>query len=178
MAILVNSVSPITHSSPETARKGSGFFSHIRVQTFLLNKGFSRVLASTQITISPKDTVFTLPNWRNPKNDRRSREVRMIDAFQQLESMIRKGQKPDVGQATQLLYDLCKASKMRKAVRVIEMMVASGIIPDAASYTFLVNNLCKRGNIGYALQLVDKMEEYGYPTNTVTYNSLVRGLCV
>ena len=56
-----------------------------------------------------------------------------------------KGQKPEVNQATQLLYDLCKFNKARKAVRVMEMMVGSGIIPDAASYTHLVNFLCKRG---------------------------------
>ncbi|KAB2636820.1 pentatricopeptide repeat-containing protein [Pyrus ussuriensis x Pyrus communis] len=179
MAVLVNSVSPVAHPSSETTRKTCGFFSHIRnLQPLSLSKGFSRVLAASQITISPKDTVFALPNWRHAKNDRRSKELRLIDAFVHFESMVGKGQKPDVAQATQLLYDLCKVNKMRKAVRVIEMMVLSGIIPDAASYTFLVNYLCKRGNIGYAMQLVEKMEEYGYPTNTVTYNSLVRGLCV
>ncbi|KAM1244512.1 hypothetical protein ACFX1X_036299 [Malus domestica] len=143
MAVLVNYVSPIAHPSPETTRKTCGFFSHIRnLQPLSLSKGFSRVLAASQITISPKDTVFALPNWRHAKNDRRSKELRLIDAFVHLESMVGKGQKPDVAQATQLLYDLCKANKMRKAVRVVEMMVVSGIIPDAASYTFLVNYLC------------------------------------
>ncbi|GMN33878.1 hypothetical protein TIFTF001_044844 [Ficus carica] len=56
--------------------------------------------------------------------------------------VLEKGQKPDAAQATQLLYDLCKANKVRKAVRVMEMMV---------SYTFLVSNLCRRGNIGHAM---------------------------
>ncbi|GMN32213.1 hypothetical protein TIFTF001_044664 [Ficus carica] len=82
-----------------------------------------------------------------------------------------KGQKPDAAQATQLLNDLGKANKLRKAVRVMEMMVSSGIIPDAASYTFLVSNLCRRGNIGLAMQLVEKMDEYGYLTNTMTCDS-------
>ncbi|GMN25901.1 hypothetical protein TIFTF001_040786 [Ficus carica] len=122
-------------------------------------------------------TVFTLPNWRpstnsnnndsSKKNEHRSKELRLNDAFLYFESMVLdKGQKPDAAQATQLLYDICKANKLRKAVRLMEMMVSFGIIPGAASYTFLVSNLCRRGNIGHAMQLVEKMDEYGYLTNT------------
>jgi pentatricopeptide repeat protein len=171
MAILLNSVSPIANQLPETTRKGCGFFSQIpNLHTFSLNRGFSGVLASTQITISPKDTVVTLPNRRSTKSNSRSREPRLNDAFLHLEYMVGKGQKPDVAQATQLLYDLCKANKMRKSIRVMEMMVTYGIIPYAASYTYLVNYLCKRGNVGYTMQLVEKMEEHGFPTNAVTYN--------
>ena len=108
MTSLLNTVSShIANPLPETRRKGCGFFSHVpNLHTFSLNKGFSRVLASTQITISPKDTVFTLPNWRFGKTDLRSRELRLNDAFLHLEYMVGKGQKPDVVQATQLLYDL------------------------------------------------------------------------
>ncbi|GLT55302.1 hypothetical protein SLA2020_284390 [Shorea laevis] len=183
MATLLNSVSPFVNQSPETTRKGCGFFSQIpNLHTFSLNRGFSRVLASTQITISPKDTVVTLPNWRSGKSDSRSRELRLNDAFLHLEFMVGKGQKPDVAQATQLLYDLCKANKMRKSIRVMEMMITSGIIPDAASYTFLVNYLCRRGNVGglcmhgdlnQSLQLLDRLMLKGLIPNAFTYSFLL-----
>ncbi|GMN74459.1 hypothetical protein TIFTF001_055006 [Ficus carica] len=100
------------------------------------NIGVSRALASTHITISPKDSVFTLPYWRpstnsnnidsSKKNEQRSKELRLNDAFLSFETMVLdKGQKPDAAQATQLLNDLGKANKLRKAVRVMEMMVSS-----------------------------------------------------
>ncbi|XP_040966925.1 pentatricopeptide repeat-containing protein At1g79080, chloroplastic-like [Gossypium hirsutum] len=141
MATLINSISFLTNPSPETTRRPSGFFYQIaNLHYFSLSKGFSKVLATTQITISPKDSVFTLPNWKTGKSDSKSRELRLSDAYFHMEYMVGKGQKPDVVQATQLLYDLCKVNKMKKSIRVMEMMVDSGIIPDAASYTFLVNH--------------------------------------
>ncbi|XP_047163375.1 pentatricopeptide repeat-containing protein At1g79080, chloroplastic-like, partial [Vigna umbellata] len=181
MASLLNTVSPAANLSPKTKRPTCGGFLHSQVpnlHTFSMNKGFSRVSASTQIAITPKDAVFNLPNWRGGRNDPRDKELRVYDAFLHLEYLVGKGQKPEVTQATQLLYDLCKFNKARKAVKVMDMMVDSGIIPDAASYTYLVNFLCRRGNVGYALQLVEKMEGHGLPTNTVTYNTLVKGLCM
>ncbi|KAK6934824.1 Pentatricopeptide repeat [Dillenia turbinata] len=178
MAVVINSVSPISNPSAESARKACQLFSQIpNIHSFSLNKSFSRVLASTQISISPEESNFTLPNWRSSKNDTKTRDVRINDAFLYMEYMVGKGHKPDVAQATQLLFDLCKSNKLRKATRVMEMIVSSGTAPDGASYTFLVNSLCKRGNIGHAMQLVEKMEDRGYPAETTIYNSLVRGLC-
>ncbi|KAI8007186.1 Pentatricopeptide repeat-containing protein [Camellia lanceoleosa] len=179
MAVLLNSVSPIKNPSQENARKPCGFFSPIpNLHSFSLTMGFSKVLASTQMAISPKETVFTMPNWSSGRNDPRTRDLRLNDAFLYLEYMVGEGHKPDVDHATQLLYDLCKLNKLRKATRVMEMMVNSGCSPDPSTYNFLVDHLCRRGNVGYAMQLVEKMEECGYPTNTVTNNSLVKGLCI
>ncbi|KAK7334954.1 hypothetical protein VNO80_26723 [Phaseolus coccineus] len=130
---------------------------------FSLNKGFSRVSASTQIAIAPKDTVFNLPKWRGVKNDSRAKELRVYDAFLHLEYLVGKGQKPEVTQATQLLYDLCKFNKARKAVKVMDMMVYSGIMPDAASYTYF--------------QMLYEMTKYGFTPDSFTQSSMIRGMC-
>ncbi|CAF2065652.1 hypothetical protein HID58_073733 [Brassica napus] len=143
-----------------------------------VNKGFPRVLASTQITLSPKDSAFTITGSSWKPDDPRSDEPRLNNHFSHLQALVTKGQKPNVTHSTQLLYDLCKANRLKKAIRVIELMVTSGVIPDASAYTYLVNQLCKRGNVGYAMQLVEKMEHHGFPPNTVTHNALVRGLCM
>ncbi|KAL0443183.1 UNVERIFIED_CONTAM: Pentatricopeptide repeat-containing protein, chloroplastic [Sesamum latifolium] len=149
MAILLHVSSPITNPLTKNARKPSGFLAQVpKFQSFLVNDASSKVLPSTQIAIAPKDGVFTLPNWKSGRNDPRTREVRLNDAFLYLEYMVGKGHKPDVANATQLLYDLCKSNKLRKATRVMEMIVRSGSIPDAASYTSLVNHLCRRGMSG------------------------------
>ncbi|KAL0363010.1 UNVERIFIED_CONTAM: Pentatricopeptide repeat-containing protein, chloroplastic [Sesamum calycinum] len=149
MAILLHSSSPITNPLTKNARKPSGFLAQVpKFQSFPLNNASSKVLPATQIAITPKDGVFTLPNWKSGRNDPRTREVRLNDAFLYLEYMVGKGHKPDVANATQLLYDLCKSNKLRKATRVMEMIVRSGSIPDAASYTSLVNHLCRRGMSG------------------------------
>lgn len=192
MSSLLNSVlSMAANPSPEPPRKPLGFVSHIPT-SFLhfssVSKGVARVLASTQITLSPKDSAFTITgsSWKPDygpgsgsfSDDPRSDEPNLNDNFSHLEGLVTKGQKPNVAHSTQLLYDLCKANRLKKAIRVIELMVSSGIIPDASAYTYLVNQLCKRGNVGYAMQLVEKMEDHGYPSNTVTYNALVRGLCM
>ncbi|KAL8461984.1 hypothetical protein ACS0TY_033172 [Phlomoides rotata] len=161
MAVLFHSSSPISKPSSECGRKTYGFLSQVpKFQSFSLNYAFPKVLSSsTQIAMAPKDSVFTLPNWRSGRIDPRARELMINDAFLYLEHMVGKGHKPDVASATQLLYDLCKTNKLRKATSVMEMMVKSGSIPDAASYTFLVNLLCRRGNVGHAMQLVETMEE-------------------
>ncbi|RWW03630.1 hypothetical protein GW17_00033193, partial [Ensete ventricosum] len=145
--------------------------------TLSLNKGFSRVLAYTPITILPKDATFSLPNWRNGKNESRTRELRLHEAFVHLEYMVGRGHRRDATQASQLLYDLCRSNKIRKAIRIMELMVRSESTPDSSAYTSLINQLCKRGNVGYAMQLVNKMREYACPPSMITYNSLVRGLC-
>ncbi|KAK4805101.1 hypothetical protein SAY86_004918 [Trapa natans] len=129
-------------------------------------------------------SVSAITEWRtrrssNADTTARTPEQMLNDAFRNLERSVEtSGRRPDATRATQLLYDLCKANKMKKAIRVMEMLASSGVIPDAASYTYLVSQLCKRGNIGHAMQLVERMDELGIPTNTATYNSLVRGLCL
>ena len=127
MATLLNTVSPPANLSSKT--KGSCGFSLysqiLNIPRITLKRGFVRVLASTQMTTTSKDAVFTLPNWRAGKSDSKSKELRLNDAFLYLEYMVGRGHKPDVVQATQLLYDLCKANKLRKAVRVMEMMIGS-----------------------------------------------------
>ncbi|KAF8103466.1 hypothetical protein N665_0188s0402 [Sinapis alba] len=162
-----------------------GFVSHLPTgfpNFSSVNKGAGKVLASTQITLSPKDSAFTITgsSWKPDSfsDDPRSDEPRLNNHFSHLQGLVTKGQKPNATHSTQLLYDLCKANRLKKAIRVIELMVSSGVIPDASAYTYLVNQLCKRGNVGYAMQLVEKMEDHGFPSNTVTYNALVRGLCM
>ncbi|KAL3643186.1 hypothetical protein CASFOL_014001 [Castilleja foliolosa] len=180
MAILCHSSSPIAKPSPQPQRPAGFVAGAPKSQPFPLLNNFSKTLSSSSppTPLAPKDSVFTLPNWRSGRNDHRTRELKLNDAFLYLEYMVGKGHKPDVSNATQLMYDLCKCSKARKASRVMELMVNSGTKPDPASYTFLVNHLCRRGNVGHAMQIVGIMEEHGYPTNTMIYNSLVRGICM
>lgn len=181
MAALLTSVSPITNTCSENARKPHGFFSQIsKLHSISLNKGFSRVLAattSTQMTISPEETVFQLPNWRCGEIDSRTRDINLNDAFLYMEYMVGKGYKPYFDQATQLLHDLCSCGRTQRAARVMEMMVRSGCPPDAYTYSMFVGHLCKRRIVGHAMQIVKQMEELGYPTNIDTYNALIKGSC-
>ncbi|KAG2325937.1 hypothetical protein Bca52824_008665 [Brassica carinata] len=138
----------------------SGFVS--RLPTAFPHKGIPRVFASTQITLSPKDSAFTITG-SNRKPDSFPNDPTLNNHFSHLQGLVTKGHKPNLTHSTQLLYDLCKANRLKKAIRVIELMVTSGVIPDASAYTYL---------------LVEKMEDHGFPSNTVTYNALVRGLCM
>ncbi|KAK4794678.1 hypothetical protein SAY86_012672 [Trapa natans] len=176
MAVLLNSAS--SASNPPLLRCKSRCRRRRRPYGFLSDV---RNFPSTRALLR---SVSAIPEWRtrrssNPDTTARTPEQRLNDAFRSLERSVEtSGRRPDATQATQLLYDLCKANKMKKAIRVMEMMASSEVIPDAASYTYLVSQLCKRGNIGHAMQLVERMDELGIPTNTATYNSLVRGLCL
>lgn len=71
-----------------------------------------------------------IPKRKIGKNDFRSRDLRLNDAFLNLEDMVGRGQKPNIGDATQLLKDLLQSKKMRKGIRVLELMIISGIPPD------------------------------------------------
>ncbi|CAH9076337.1 unnamed protein product [Cuscuta europaea] len=186
MAVLINSPPPWTNTASGLASRYPCHFMPERPKFWdclLRKKNFSRVLAvartgnKAQKDLAVKDHVFDLPNWTVPSNDQRRTEIKLRDAVIYLENMVKMGHKPNVDQATQLVYSLCRQNRLGKASMVMQTMVRSGCLPDASSYTFLVDFLCKKGNVGNALQLVEKMEEYGYPTGTSTYNSLIRGLC-
>ncbi|GAU39345.1 hypothetical protein TSUD_56710, partial [Trifolium subterraneum] len=73
--------------------------------------------------------------------------------------MVRKGYKPDVTQATQLLYDLCKSGLSRKAVKVVEIMERSG--------------LCRRGKLNQCMQILDRMIKKGLVPSEYTYAILL-----
>nr|CAD1841478.1 unnamed protein product [Ananas comosus var. bracteatus] len=162
---------------------------------FPKTRGFSRALSSTHVaTIPSKDAGFSLPNWRNGKSESRSKELRLHDAFLYLEFMVGKGHKPDPAQATQLLYDLCKLNKIRKAVRVMELMVRSGKVVEAFSilqnlaskqnasmhdfYRNVISFLCKKGNTYAAFQLLHEITRHGFVPDSYTNSSLIRGLCM
>nr|GLL17586.1 pentatricopeptide repeat-containing protein At1g79080, chloroplastic-like isoform X2 [Ipomoea trifida] len=185
MAVVIVSAPPLTNPSSEFSRNPREFLPKRPklYHSLLRKKKLSRVLAVAQTRIANsskkqsglavKGGVIILPNW----NYQRTKEHKLFDAVIYLENMAKKGFKPDLRQATDLVCALCQRNKPGKASRVIEVMGRSGSIPDARSYTFLVNVLCKKGSVGHAMQLVEKMEEYGYTADNVTYNCLLRGLC-
>ncbi|PKI47677.1 hypothetical protein CRG98_031963, partial [Punica granatum] len=95
MAVLLNSMSyasnpsmgSISRSRSRRRRSSCGFFSHVLdFHSFSLSRGFARALASTQITISLKDSAF--PDWRTGKSNAdtaRASDLRLNDAFRSLE---------------------------------------------------------------------------------------------
>nr|GMC49753.1 pentatricopeptide repeat-containing protein At1g79080, chloroplastic [Ipomoea batatas] len=194
MTMLINSSPPLTNPSSDLARKPCEFLPERPklYDSFLHKKRFCRVLAIAhtrtsnscwkQSELAVKDGIFVLPNWNVASNDRTARELKLHDAILYLEYMVEKGYKPDLTQATNLVYALCQHDKAGKATRVMLTIVRSGSTPMASCCAFLVKYLCKVGSVRRAIYLVEKMEEYGklpsiriYP-NVASYNVLLRSL--
>ncbi|KAJ8484479.1 hypothetical protein OPV22_016964 [Ensete ventricosum] len=115
-------------------------------------------------------------------------ELRLHEAFVHLEYMVGRGHRRDATQASQLLYDLCRSNKIRKAIRIMELMgplhpwelaakfaafldrlVWKGLVPNAFTYSFLLEAAYKERGADEAVKLLDEIVEKGGRPNLLLY---------
>ncbi|KAL8131036.1 hypothetical protein AgCh_007098 [Apium graveolens] len=96
------------------------------------------------------------------------------ESFRFLESMVYRGDIPDIIPCTSLIRGFCRLRKTKMATRVLEILEESGAVPDVITYNVLISGYCKVGEIDNALEVLDRMS---VAPDVVTYNTILRSLC-
>lgn len=102
------------------------------------------------------------------------RNGELDEAFKYLESMVYRGDIPDIIPCTSLIRGFCRMGKTRKSTRVLEILEESGAVPNVITYNVLISGYCKAGEMDNALKLLDRMS---VAPDVVTYNTILRSLC-
>ncbi|KAJ6730235.1 ATPASE EXPRESSION PROTEIN 3 [Salix viminalis] len=131
------------------------------------------------------------------------RNGELEEGFRFLESMVYRGEIPDIIASTSLIrgffellnqlsskgcspvlitYNtvidgLSKVGKTDEAVELLHEMRGKGLKPDVITYSSLIAGLSREGKVEEAIEFFHDVEGCGVKPNAFTYNSIMFGLC-
>ncbi|KAJ0054122.1 hypothetical protein Pint_02196 [Pistacia integerrima] len=104
------------------------------------------------------------------------KEGKCMEGYTVLESMIKKGCKPNVAIYTALIDSYAKHSSMNEAINLFERMKNKGLEPDQVTYGVIVSGLCKSGRLDEAMEYFEFCRGNGIAVNAMFYSNLIDGL--
>ncbi|XP_024178274.1 putative pentatricopeptide repeat-containing protein At5g65820 [Rosa chinensis] len=94
---------------------------------------------------------------------------KMVDAYELLKELRRKGCESNAGSYTTMIQVLCGQEKMEEAMRVFVEMEKSGCEVDVVTYTTLISGFCKWGKIVRSYEILESIIRKGFTPSQMTY---------
>lgn len=99
------------------------------------------------------------------------------DAYELLETMVKKGFTPNTKTYSFVFTQLCKRRKAREAFELYNNVAVTAFFPTLQIHDNLIEMFCCTGHVDMALELWNKMHEKQYSCGHQSYSVLIHGLC-